>query len=332
MKIYLKQNVYEAALDRIRFNFDEFENVIVSFSGGKDSTVIFNLTMQIAKEKDRLPQKVLFIDQEAEFQATIDYVEYIMTKENVEPLWFQIPIKLFNAASHNDKWLRCWDNKNEENWIRKKNDLSYKNNIFGTDRFKKIFGAIIKKLYPNQKTAYIAGVRTEESPSRFMSLTYWPTYKYITWGRIWSKHNGHYTFYPIYDWSFVDIWKHIHDNNLIYNRIYDYQYQYGLSIKDMRVSNIHHETAVHVLFYLQEIEPDLWEKVCNRLEGIHTAGQLGREQFYNYDLPYMFNGWKEYRDYLLMNLITKDEDRLFIRINLIKLIKYIVVCRVIKQC
>ena len=34
MKKYLEKNVYEATMERIKFIFDEFDNVLVSFSGG----------------------------------------------------------------------------------------------------------------------------------------------------------------------------------------------------------------------------------------------------------------------------------------------------------
>ena len=61
MRIYSKKNVFESALDRIRYIFDEFENIMVCTSGGKDSTVIFNLCKIVAKEKNRLPLKVLFL-------------------------------------------------------------------------------------------------------------------------------------------------------------------------------------------------------------------------------------------------------------------------------
>ena len=42
MKIFLKENVWDKAIERIEYIFDEFQEVIVSFSGGKDSTAIFN--------------------------------------------------------------------------------------------------------------------------------------------------------------------------------------------------------------------------------------------------------------------------------------------------
>ena len=43
VKTYLDKNVYEAALERIAYCFQEFDNVLVSFSGGKDSGVMLNL-------------------------------------------------------------------------------------------------------------------------------------------------------------------------------------------------------------------------------------------------------------------------------------------------
>ncbi|MDD5220711.1 MAG: phosphoadenosine phosphosulfate reductase family protein [Candidatus Bipolaricaulis sp.] len=80
MKYYLNKNVYESAIERINWLFDEFENIIVNVSGGKDSTVVYNLSLNIARERNRLPLNVLFIDQEAEWDATIEQIRKIMLK------------------------------------------------------------------------------------------------------------------------------------------------------------------------------------------------------------------------------------------------------------
>jgi len=75
----------------------------------------------------------------------------------------------------------------------------------------------------------------------------------------------------------------------------------------MRVSNYHHEAAVHAIFYLQEIEPETYAKATQRMSGIDTAGKAGKKDFFISKLPFMFKNWQEYRDYLLEN-ITEDVD------------------------
>ena len=53
MKKYLITDVYSAACERIEFIFDEFDKIMVAFSGGKDSGVLLNLALQEAKKRDR---------------------------------------------------------------------------------------------------------------------------------------------------------------------------------------------------------------------------------------------------------------------------------------
>ena len=307
MKIYSSKTVYDAALERIRFLFDEFPNVIVGVSGGKDSTVVYNLALQVAKEKGRLPLKCLFVDQEAEWTATIDAITEIMENPDVEPKWYQMPIKLFNATSTTDHWLMCWDEKEEHRWMRERVPYSIKENVYGTERFGELFSAIIKKEYAGIKTCYIAGVRTEESPTRAMALTYDVTYKGRTWGKILDKTNQHYTFYPVYDWSYMDVWKAIHDNGWSYNTVYDAQYNYGVKLQNMRVSNVHHETAVGTLLYMQEIEGDTYQRLTQRIAGIDMASKMGKDDYFPRSLPFMFQNWGEYRDFLLEKLIENPE-------------------------
>lgn len=308
MKLYSKQNVYEAGLERIRMLFDEFPHVAVGYSGGKDSTIIFNLCLQVAKEKNSLPLDVIFIDQEAEYSYTVEQVEKIMTMPEVNPMWFQMPIRIFNATSFSEHWLWCW--KVGDDWIRPKHPISIKENITGTDRFAKLFPAIAKTYYTGKKFCYIAGVRAEESPTRYITLTNKAKYKWITWGHnLNPKDEEHFTFYPIYDWSYTDVWKAIESNGWSYNKVYDLMYQHGVPLNNMRVSNLHHETAVHSLFFLQEVDSVNYDKLVQRMQGIDTAGKMSKDNFFPKKLPFMFKDWKEYRDYLLENLVENEEWR-----------------------
>ena len=306
MKIFLKENVWDAAIKRMNRLFDEFDNIIISTSGGKDSTIIMELALKVAEERDRLPMKLFFLDQEAEYQMTIEYMRKIMADPRVEPIWLQVPIRLFNATSMDQPWLNCW--QDDEEWMRDKEDISIKENVFGTDRFHKIFTNVLDYYFPDEKACYLAGVRAEESPSRLGGLTVDATYKDITWAKRLTKAKEHFTFYPIWDWQMSDVWKAIHDHNWRYCKIYDELHRYGITPRNMRVSNLHHETAVHSLFFLHEIEPDTWNKLSKRLAGINQAKHMKKhEMFAVKTLPFMFKTWNEYRDYLTENLIT-DED------------------------
>ena len=304
MRIYLKDNVLEAAKKRMRWVFDEFPTVIVGFSGGKDSTVVLNIALEIAAERGIAKLPVLFIDQEAEWQATVDYVREMMDDPRVQPYWLQIPIKLFNATSPSDPWLYCWEAGKE--WIRPQQPDSIKENILGTDRFGKAFTAFPKAYFGDGPVAIVGGVRAEESPARLLAMTAYETYKGETWGKQLSKHLPHYTFYPIYDWSYTDVWHCIESHGWNYCRLYDQMYQHGVSIRNMRVSNVHHETATETLTYLQEIEPQTWNAVTRRLTGINTVNQLQDAWYCPEKLPWMFKDWWEYRDHLLETLVPVD--------------------------
>ena len=313
MKIFLKDNVYDRTKDRLRFIFDEFDEVVVWVSGGKDSTVLFNLTLEIAREKNRLPLKLAFIDQEAEWENTISYMREMMTNPDVKPYWYQMPIKIFNATSYVNDWLLCWNPEEEEKWMRPKEEYSIVENKYGTDRFVMLFPRISNIDFgENKKVANLAGVRAEESPGRFIGLTASVTYKGITWGKTHKGiNNNHFTFYPLYDWSYTDIWKCIHEHSYRYNEIYDFQYRYGIKVQDMRVSNLHHETAVTSLFYMQEVEPHTHNRLINRIGGIDSATKFGFENYFVKELPYMFKNWKGYRDYLLEKLIPETHKKHF---------------------
>lgn len=312
MKIYKKKNVLDATIPRFEYIFNEFEDVIVWISGGKDSTVIFDLAIKTAHKLGKIPLKVAFIDQESEWESTIEIIKDIMYREDVTPLWYQIPFKLNNSTSFQSEWLYCWDEKEKALWPREKDPISIKENHYDEEYFLQLFEAILDTDYPDTKMGNISGVRTQESPGRYAGLTGSPCYKWITWGRKY-RNPKHRNFYPIYDWHTSDVWKYIWDNQLKYNRIYDLQYQYGVNTNNMRVSSLHHETSIRSLFYMQEAEPDNYNKLIKRMTGISSATHFGWDDFYIEKLPFMFSSWQEYRDYLLEHLIAKKYQKNFKR-------------------
>ena len=112
IKQHLKQNVYEAFLERLKFIFEEFDNIYISFSGGKDSGLLLNLVLDY---RDRcFPQKALGVfhqDFEAQYTVTTEYVErtFERIKGRVEPYWVCLPMATRTALSSYEMYWYPWD-------------------------------------------------------------------------------------------------------------------------------------------------------------------------------------------------------------------------------
>lgn len=303
-KIISSKNVFEEALERIRFIFDEFgDNVIVSFSGWKDSTVTLEIARIVARERGLLPLKVAFLDQESERSTTVDYMRDIAKDPEIKLYWLQVPIKITQSTTFQKDYFHC--RGEGENWMREKEPDSIHDNVYGTDRFADMFSKFASYHYGGQKFCYLGWVRAEESPRRYMGLTQGATYKWITRGKKLDE-KQHFTFYPVYDWTYIDVRKAIQDNGWQYNKLYDYQYRYGVPITEMRVSSLIHETAIKALFYLPEVDKALYNAFCDRMGWVSTTNHL-KDDFLPEKLPFMFKDRCEYRDYLLEKLITSPE-------------------------
>jgi predicted phosphoadenosine phosphosulfate sulfurtransferase len=78
----------------------------------------------------------------------------------------------------------------------------------------------------------------------------------------------------------------------------------------MRISNLHHETAIQSLLLVQEIEPDTWVRVADRISGANTIKHLKKNAFTcPGELPYMFKSWVDYAHHIIDNIIQDDKNK-----------------------
>ncbi len=121
MKNYKNKSVYDAANERIAFIFDNFERVYLSFSGGKDSGVMLNLTIDYMR-KHKIDRKlgIMILDNEANYEYSLQFMHSTLEKNRdlLEIFWCCMPITLpCTVSSYATEW-QCWGVKDEKRWIR----------------------------------------------------------------------------------------------------------------------------------------------------------------------------------------------------------------------
>ena len=329
MKIYIDKDVYTSAKERMEYIFDEFENICVSFSGGKDSGVMLHLAIDEARKRNRRIG-VLFIDLEAWYQNTVEFIER-MIKDNedvLEPYWVCLPMESPNSLSYMEPTWIWWEKEKDSIWVRPmpKHDcvINEDNNPFNFykqnmpfEEFIKYFGTWYGK---GEKTATLVGIRTDESLNRFRAIAgvkgMYKEKKYST-----KVNDMVYNFYPIYDWSVEDVWIYNAKFEKDYNKLYDLFYRAGVSIHKMRVDEPFGNEAKAGLSMFRVIEPKTWSKVVNRVSGANFGNIYSGSKIMSarYKLPNNHT-WKSFTKFLLDTLPPETSENY--RIKFIKFIKY----------
>lgn len=282
MKKYLGITVLEAAQKRISWTFDTFDKIYVSFSGGKDSTVMLHIVMEEAIKRDK-KVGVLFVDLEGQYKLTIDHIEhmYNLYSEYIDPYWVALPISLRNAVSqYEPKWI-CWEKGHETDWIRPFHNMAITDyDFFPFYRYGMEFEEFVPefgKWYSESKqTACFVGIRTSESLNRWRTAAGHGT-KYK--GRNWTNYvtENLWNIYPIYDWSTEDIWIYPGKFNKPYNKLYDYMHKAGLSIHQARICQPYGDDQRKGLWLFHIIEPETWARVVARVNGANQGALYANE-------------------------------------------------------
>ena len=317
MKQYLETNVYEEAVKRVEYVFDNFEQVVVSFSGGKDSGIILNIALEYATQNGLLDRLCVYhMDYEAQYQMTTDYVTEVFESlpSEVTKYWVCLPIKAQCATSMYQNYWKPWAYEDKDIWCRElpKGAIHEGNNPFSFDcniwdyEFNVKFGKEISK---GKKTAFIIGVRTQESLNRFRAIVRDDITRLD--GKNWSvKVTGNlYNMYPIYDWETEDVWVANAKFGWSYNKLYDLFYQAGLTIHQMRVASPFNDCAMESLQLYKVIDPSNWGRMIGRVNGVNFAGLYGGTTamgWRNIALP-KDHTWESYMYFLLDTLPTETK-------------------------
>jgi predicted phosphoadenosine phosphosulfate sulfurtransferase len=279
-------DVLTAARQRVALAFDHFEKICVSYSAGKDSTVLLHLVMEEARRRNR-KVAVLLIDLEAQYRSTIEHAEklYDMYRDHIEPYWVALPLHLRNAVSVFEPFWQCWDPEAREAWVRQPPAIAITDpGYFPFFRQGMEFEEFVPQFaewYSNGvATAFFVGIRTQESYSRFLAIasghkSMWDGYRFTTGV---CERSDSYNFYPLYDWATEDIWTFQGRHpELPYNGVYDLMHLAGVSIHVQRICQPYGDDQRRGLWLYHLLEPDTWGRVVARVNGANSGAMYSQE-------------------------------------------------------
>jgi predicted phosphoadenosine phosphosulfate sulfurtransferase len=314
-KKILPYNVLEGAKQRIAYTFDHFEKIYISFSGGKDSTIMLHLVMDEAIKRNR-KVAVMLVDLEGQYKLTVEHMErcFELYKDHIDPYWICVPLHLRNAVSVYEPHWVCWDENRKDDWIRTmpkyaKTKFPFYIADMEFEEFVPEFG----RWYGEGKPcACFVGIRTDESLNRWRTIASKTKTRYND--QIWTTQvlPDLYNIYPIYDWKVQDIW-HWHSTrpDMPHNRLYDYMHKAGLTLSQMRICQPYGDDQRRGLWLFHLIEPQTWAKVVARVNGANSGAlyvqETGNINGYNKITKPAHHTWKSYSQLLLASMPDKTK-------------------------
>lgn len=317
IKRYTDSNVYDNLQKRLKFIFEEFENIYVSFSGGKDSTLLLNLALEFKRKY--YPNKKIGVyhqDFEAQYSVTTKFIEdtFEKIKDEVEPYWLCLPAATRTALSNYQMYWYPWDDQKEDIWVREMPKFDYvinlKNNPITTYKYKmpqeqmaKQFGRWYRQVHGDGSTICLLGIRADESLQRyngFLNKKY--SYKNQCW--ISKQFKNVWSASPLYDWTISDVWHANFKFKYDYNPIYDMFYMAGVNVSQMRVASPFNDSAKESLNLYRILDPEIWVKLLGRVKGVNFTSIYAKTKamgYRNITLPEGYT-WKEYTKFLLATL------------------------------
>lgn len=267
------QGLIDRSVERFEYLFDCYPEVVVSMSGGKDSTVAMEVGAIAARRRGRR-LAVHFYDEEVIPQHTEDYIRRIASRDPAEGInltWYCVPIRDLNgwAAAEGHPYWYPWAPEARDVWARPMPSgpsvVTEHPHLPANPPEKRVGIPDSSKLIATKvglgRFCIVLGLRASESPARQKSSRDWLS--------IESRASPAAIARPITDWSTPEVWQAIAECGWDWNRYYLAMWRVGLSHwkTDMRVGPLLGEQSSRVLPYIRMIDPALFAAICRRVPG-----------------------------------------------------------------
>ena len=309
-------NVYERTQQRLKILFECFDNIYVSFSGGKDSGVLLNLCIDYVR-RHGLNRRigVFHMDYEIQYRDTVDYVNRTLAAnaDILDVYRVCVPFKVQTCTSMFQRYWRPWEESKRSLWVREmpagslvRSDFPFFTDEMWDYEFQTRFAEWLHARCGAARTCCLIGIRTQESFNRWRTIysdRNLHRFAGMRWIRQWAE-GGICNAYPLYDWLTTDVWTANGRFGWPYNRLYDLFYRAGVPLGSQRVASPFISPAISSLHLYKAIDPDTWGRMIGRVNGADFAALYGRTAAVGWQSVRLPKGmtWERYMRFLLATL------------------------------
>ena len=262
-RLFLDMTCVDAARQRIRHVYDQFDTVCVQFSGGKDSTAILYLAKEVHEERGLGPVKVIFRDEEMVSPSVVEYVEKVRGYDWVDMEWYCLPYPAEIWVLGYRLTTVLWsEQRGEQNrWLRDMPEFAINANNFGLSHSTSLPEQTDYYTMQGKKgnVAFLTGVMASESMVRYRSVVQKLHENYINTPYKLKAGIPLKFAKVIYDWNTNDVFKFItEEHGAEYCEYYDLAVATG---SNTRVGIPLHATAIRRIGDVIATEPEFYDRL-----------------------------------------------------------------------